>query len=100
MALAVRLAEAVDDNDEGDDDDDDDDDVDANDANRHENRFRFIKIEKGWLEHNSKASSALLKKHHCFFIASLPCISVLTEQHAMIVVSFTFTVIYSRHDKN
>ena len=110
MALAVRLAEAVDDIDEGDDDDGDDnddnsdegddDDVDANDANRQENRFRFIKIEKGWLEHNSKASSALLKKHHCFFIASLPCISVLTDQHALIVVSLTFSVIYSRHNKN
>ena len=97
MALAVRLAEAVDDNDDN-NDEGDDDDVDANDANRQENRFRFIKIEKGWLEHNSKASSALLKKHHCFFIASLPCISVLTEQHAMIVVSLTFTVIYSRHN--
>ena len=45
MALAVRLAEAVDGNDDN-NDEGDDDDGDANDANRHENRFRFIKIEK------------------------------------------------------
>ena len=84
MALAVRLAEAVDDND---DNNDEGDDGDANDANRQENRFRFIKIEKGWLEHNSKASSALLKKHHRFYITSVQCIKVLTEQHRMIVIS-------------
>ena len=86
MALAVRLAEAVDDNNDNNDEGDDDDD-DANDANRQENRFRFIKIEKGWLEHNSKASSALLKKHHRFYITSVQCIKVLTEQHPMIVIS-------------